>query len=242
MKQRHLQPELMDDPALPRDEHRRALRGLARINLLSRAAHSLWVRAMAGAMRAGSQQAGRLSVLDIAAGSGDVLFGFCKYAERAGLVVDAHALDVSPEALVATREAAALAGRQVITHELSILGAAQGELGRLLEQRFDVVLCSLFLHHLREPQAVEVLRRAKHLAGGQVVVSDLCRGRAGLVAAHLAGNLLTRSPVVRVDAVRSMGGAFTVQELAALADEAGLKGHLLRRCWPFRMLLSWSAS
>ena len=42
LKQRHLVPELMDDPALNEFEHIRALRGLERLNRISFADYFFW--------------------------------------------------------------------------------------------------------------------------------------------------------------------------------------------------------
>jgi hypothetical protein len=72
-----------------------------------------------------------------------------------------------------------------------------------------------------------------------ILVNDLCRSHWGLALAHFAGRVLTRSPVVRVDAVRSVRAAFTLAEVRALAAAAGLQGAQLARRWPARYLLSW---
>jgi len=102
---------------------------------------------------------------------------------------------------------------------------------------YDVYLCTLFLHHLRESEAVELLRR---MAGGRaLLVSDLVRSRPGYWAARVGTRFLTRSPVVHADAAASVEGAFTRAELHALADAAGLDGARIRPHWPFRMLLEW---
>ena len=55
----------------------------------------------------------------------------------------------------------------------------------------------------------------------------------------MAGHLLTRSPVVRVDAVRSVRAAFTMAEVQAMSLVAGLNGATISRRWPCRYLLAW---
>ena len=77
---RDLQPELMDDPALSADEHRRALRGLTRLNALSGSANVLWP-----AVRKLARELGRpVRILDVATGAGDVPLQLCVRAARAG--------------------------------------------------------------------------------------------------------------------------------------------------------------
>jgi 2-polyprenyl-3-methyl-5-hydroxy-6-metoxy-1,4-benzoquinol methylase len=104
----------------------------------------------------------------------------------------------------------------------------------------DVVMCSLFLHHLSEPDAVRVMAEMARVARRCVLVSDLRRCRAGLAAAFLATRIGTRSRVVRIDAVRSVRAAFTEDELSRLAETAGMRGSLVFRRWPFRMLMVWT--
>ncbi len=100
-------------------------------------------------------------------------------------------------------------------------------------------MCSLFLHHLNNQDAVIVLKRMAAAAHRLVLVSDLRRNSFGLFLAFAAGHLLSRSPVVHRDAVRSVRAAFTPHELHQMAAEAGLPGASIARRWPARMLLIW---
>jgi hypothetical protein len=104
---------------------------------------------------------------------------------------------------------------------------------------YDVVTCSLFLHHLDGDQAVTVLRKMGEAAGSLVLVNDLERSRLGWWSAYVGTRLLTRSPIVHFDGVVSVEGALTPPEALALAHKAGLDGATVRRKFPFRYLLSW---
>jgi 2-polyprenyl-3-methyl-5-hydroxy-6-metoxy-1,4-benzoquinol methylase len=224
---RRLTPERMDDPGLDAGEHARALAGLARLNRLSRSAGALWP-SVAGAARA---RGGRASVLDIATGSADVPVALARRAARAGIVLDLHACDVSAVALRAGERRAGRAGVEI---RLFVHDAVAAPFGG----RYDVVTCSLFMHHLDASGAAALLRHAAQ-AGDVVLVSDLRRCVPGLCAAWLASRLLTRSRVVHTDAVKSVRAAWTPDEALALASDAGLEGARVVRRWPWRMLLSW---
>ena len=104
---------------------------------------------------------------------------------------------------------------------------------------FDVVMCSLFLHHLDEQRATELLGRMAQAAKHLVVVNDLSRSRLGYLVALVACRTITRSDVVRVDGPRSVAAAFRPGEAVRLAERAGLQGAKVRRRWPFRFLLTW---
>jgi 2-polyprenyl-3-methyl-5-hydroxy-6-metoxy-1,4-benzoquinol methylase len=156
-------------------------------------------------------------------------------ARRAGVHLEIHGLDASPRAVeFAARRAAA---EQAAIH-FSVLDVLTGP----LPGGFDVVTCSLFLHHLAEEQGVLLLQAMAKATQHIVLVNDLRRCGSGLALAHLAAWTLTGSGVVRVDGARSVRAAFTVVEAAALARAAGLKGAIVERRWPFRFLLSWQRS
>ena len=231
-KQRFREPEIMDDPALDGGRHEAALRGLSRLNYLSGSARTIWPPLAALARQLGRRQ---LRVLDVATGAGDVPVRLWQIARRAGLHLEIHGVDVSPRAVeYAARRAAA---EQAAIH-FSVLDVLAGS----LPGGFDVVTCSLFLHHLAEEQGVLLLQAMAKAAKHLVLVNDLRRSAAGLALAHLAAWTLSGSDVVRVDGARSVRAAFTIGEAAALARAAGLNGAIVERRWPLRFLLSWRRS
>ena len=72
-----------------------------------------------------------------------------------------------------------------------------------------------------------------------VLVSDLRRTWRGLSLAWAGSRLFTRSPIVHVDAVRSVAAAFAENEIAELAAQSGLDGCVITNHWPQRWLLWW---
>ncbi len=224
---RRLRPEVMDQPDLDAQAHRAALDGLARVNLLSRSADLLWP-----SLAALAREGGPLRVLDVATGGGDVPVRLWHMARRAGLPMTFDACDRSEVALDHAARHAAARGADVRFFRADALGAA-------LPKGYDVVMCSLFLHHLPESDAVTFLSRMKEAAARLVLVNDLERGRLGLLLALVGTWLLSRSPVVHVDGPRSVEGAFTVAEVNEMAERAGLHRATVVRRWPCRYLMTW---
>jgi 2-polyprenyl-3-methyl-5-hydroxy-6-metoxy-1,4-benzoquinol methylase len=105
--------------------------------------------------------------------------------------------------------------------------------------QYDIVTSSLFLHHLEEEQAIELLRAMAGAAHHLLLVNDLVRSRAGYILAYLGTRVLSTSDIVRTDGPRSVAAAFTVEELLTLARRAGLAGCRVSRRRPCRMLLEW---
>lgn len=226
---RRLVPELMDDPALDPVAHRAALAGLRRINKLSHAAGPLW-----GAIRPLLVADRPLRVLDLATGGGDVVLALHERARALGRWIEFTALDVSPVAVAEARARAAKAGASVEFRAADVLAAP-------LPAGHDVVMSSLFFHHLHQTKAVELLSRMG-AAAPVVLVEDLRRSALGTALAAGVPRFLTRSPVVHVDALRSARAAFTASEMRVLARAAGLTGARVRCHWPSRLLLDWRRS
>ncbi len=227
---RHRRAELMDDPALDPAAHARALRGLGRINRLSRSGAILWPPIAAIARVAG---AGTIRVLDVASGGGDVVLGLSKRATRVGLNVTFDGSDVSAAAVKIAEANAAEKGHPLRFRQLDVLTES-------IPDGYDVVMCSLFLHHLDDDQAVSVLAKMAAPARRLVLVNDLIRGPAGYLLAVVGCHVLSSSPIVHYDGPVSVAGAYTIAEASGLAARAGLVGARFSRHWPCRFLMSWS--
>jgi 2-polyprenyl-3-methyl-5-hydroxy-6-metoxy-1,4-benzoquinol methylase len=226
----------MDDPALSPERHAAALRGLARLNLASGAARILWPAIVREAHATGSRP---VRVLDLATGSGDLPISLVRRARRAGVGLSIHGCDVSPVAVAsatARAERAGWGGEGEQSTRFYVLDV----LNDIVPDGYDIIMCSLFMHHLSDEQVVSLLYKMRCAARMLVLVSDLERRRDGLLLAWSASRLLTRSDVVHTDAMLSVRAAFSIDEFAVLASNAGLDGARLERRWPCRFLLEWS--
>jgi 2-polyprenyl-3-methyl-5-hydroxy-6-metoxy-1,4-benzoquinol methylase len=224
-------PELMELPGADRREHEHTLTAIGRTNLIGRISPLIW----SAIRRVALPRANRpIRVLDLGCGGGQVAIALAKRLARAGISADILGCDVSPVALDYAR---ALAARSRVTD----VHFVQIDLARdPWPADFDVVYCSLFLHHLDDDEAVAMLRQMKEVAGQLVIVSDLRRTDAGYLFAWMGCRLLSRSRMFHVDGPRSVEAAFTTGEVQVLAHRAGLHGADIRHSWPQRFLLTWA--
>jgi 2-polyprenyl-3-methyl-5-hydroxy-6-metoxy-1,4-benzoquinol methylase len=203
------------------------LRALERINLLSASAGTLWRPIRELAMRIGKP----LKVLDVACGAGDVAIRLWERARRDGIDVKVAGCDISPRAVEHARQRAAARQADVQFFPLDVLRES-------LPEEYDVLTCSLFLHHLETADCMELLRTMCRAARRLVLASDLRRSRLGWWLAWSVTRL-TGSWVARIDGPLSVQAAFTPAELRDLAAAAGLSRTVIARRWPCRMLLLW---
>jgi 2-polyprenyl-3-methyl-5-hydroxy-6-metoxy-1,4-benzoquinol methylase len=225
-----IRPELMDQPDLDVRRHVEALDALGRANAVSLTASAIWP-----AIRAAARSSPRrpTHVLDVACGGGHVLCRLARKARHEGIAVDWLGWDRSPVAIEYAR---------TLARRTNVQGARFEQADVMhdpMPAGVDVVICTLFLHHLREREALALLQSMQAAARRLVVVSDLRRGPLGRAFTWVACHTLSTSTVFRTDGMRSIAAAFTTAEARALADRAGLAGAQVRQVWPQRWLLIW---
>lgn len=219
MRQRSTAAEWMDDAAATEAEFASALHDLERINRLSQAYRPTlqWLDRLVA--RTGTRS---LGVLDVGAGGGDMLRAIAGWGARRGVAVQLTGLDRSPWA--ARTAAAAGTPGEFLTTDLFALDPAR---------RFDVVLCSLFTHHLRDPELVRFLRWVEARARLGWLISDLHRHWLPWGFVWGAVRLLRMDPMVVHDSTVSIARGFVRADWERLLAEAGVAAEI-RWAVPFR--------
>jgi 2-polyprenyl-3-methyl-5-hydroxy-6-metoxy-1,4-benzoquinol methylase len=224
---RRVSPEVMDDPALAPEALAQALTGLSRLNAVSGSFGRIFREIESEARRRQSP----LRVLDIACARGDFVLAAAREARARRMEVSFSGCDINPHAI---KLATASVAEQGLPGTFFRHDAVQSP----LPGGFDVCVASLFLHHLGEAEAVDLLRNMS-AHSRCVIVNDLVRSPLNLASITVASRVLTRSAVVHTDAALSARAAFTRAELLGFADRAGLKGATIKFGGISRMMLVW---
>ena len=204
------EPELMDRPQPVSSELERDLRNLRQLNRFF-GSHRLILHFLRLWINPGDH----VRIVDLATGSGDIPRLIVNYAQRIGAKVEVDALDRQPATLAIARK---LTGKypEISYIESNILKWQPAE-------RYDIVLCSLALHHFSDEDAVRLLRRCRELSQKFVLVSDLRRGLLATIGVYLLTALIFREPMTRYDGRLSAARAFSFREVDDLAARAGWK-------------------
>lgn len=204
--------EMMDDAAVDPADLRRSLTFIRRTNTLL------------GYTRATVRHLERFSrnwspgqtvrILDVATGSADIPRAILRWAGRRGFDVRIVALDLHASTLALAR---APGGRPTPG-----LRFVRGDATRLpfADGGFDYALTAMFLHHLDDGAAVQVLREMSRVSRRGIVAADLLRHRRAYAWITLL--TLFAGDMVRHDARASVAQAFTKAEVLALRDRAGV--------------------
>lgn len=202
------EPELMDRADVSSRELESALKSLRGLNRYFGS-----YRIVEYFVRRWVKRGDRLRILDLATGSADIPRLVADYARQAGAEVRVEAVDFQP----ATIQMA----RQLSTEYPEIVCTCADVFTFSAPEPFDLVICSLALHHFSDEDAVRLLRRCRELSHGRVLVSDLRRGFLALAGVYLLTVLIFRDSMTRADGRASARRAFSFAELKALARRAG---------------------
>lgn len=215
------QLELMDRPLDAPDELAHNLADIAFANR--------WFGGVAPIRREVRRSAAR-TILDVGSGSGDVPLALVRDGRRRGVEVRATCLDRSAAMLEIAR-------RHCAGEERVSFVCAEGERLPFGDAAFDVVTCTLALHHFEPPAARELLRELRRVARLTPIVGDLVRSQLAFAVTWLYARTTTRNRLTRHDAPLSVRRAYEPAEALALARDAGWRAPSVRREPFFRMTL-----
>ena len=173
---------------------------------------------------------GTARILDVATGSADIPLSLHVWGRRRGLRLDIHALDL--------HDAVLAEARRVIGEAPIRLHRGDARALCFDDRSFDIVTCSLALHHFEPSEAVRVLEEMWRVARRAVLAVDLTRGYAGHLGAWLATRTIARNRLTRHDGPLSVLRSYTPAEMADLAGRAGIHDAVVRRHAFFRQALA----
>ena len=166
---------------------------------------------------------GRLSLLEVAAGSGDVP---CYAREK----LSVRGVDLEVTLLDRSALHVGNGGRSVVGDALAL---------PFSNASFDLVSCGLFAHHLSSNQVVQFVNEGLRVAKCAVLINDLIRHPLHLMMVY-AGWPLYSSRLTRHDAPASVRQAYTIPEMQSMLRQTTASRVEITRHYLFRMgVIAW---
>jgi SAM-dependent methyltransferase len=222
---RSTESELMDVETVTPEDLAHCLRDLSRVNQLT-LAYGPTLRFMKGISTYASPRR-PLQVLDVGCGYGDMLRQIEAWSEAASVPLVLTGVDMNP---LATRAAqAATDGRS----KIRFLTRNAFEFAR--EEEVDVVISSLFTHHLTDDELRAFVRWMDANAKRAWFINDLERSRLAFALFRPASRLLDMHRFVQHDGPVSIARSFTVKDWETHLRASGVTGARIRREFPYRI-------
>lgn len=171
------------------------------------------------------------SVLDVGAGSGELLRVAARWARETKRRAKLIGLELNKRSAVAILEE---------SKAFAEIAALRGDALQLpfADDSFDYAICSLFTHHFADEQIMLILRELARVARRRIFVIDLHRHPLAYLFYTTAGKLFLRNRLIREDGALSILRSFRPRELHDLGTRAGLLSVNVQRRFPFRLVLS----
>jgi ubiquinone/menaquinone biosynthesis C-methylase UbiE len=170
------------------------------------------------------------SVLDVGAGSGELLRFAAGWARDTGRAPTLIGLELNE------RSAQAILEESADFPEISSLQAS-GLVLPFPDAAVDYVISSLTLHHFDDEGAVNLLREMARVARREIFVIDLHRNPMAYFFFTTIGHLFLHNRLIREDGALSILRSFTPEELEELGQRAGLQNVSVQKHFPSRLIL-----
>lgn len=224
---RSYEPELMDDSEITEELLTGALKDISKINkrlggnkITLQAIEKLFAR---------FPDKKKWSIIDIGCGDGEMLRIVADYFAKLDIELGLYGLDLSERSItMATSLSSDYENISYFTTDVLGLSAK--------EARYDIILCTLTLHHIKEGDILEFLRKFMELASFGIIINDLQRSLLSYRLFKLISRIFIRSPIAKYDGLVSIASAFKRKDFERYSQELGLKNYKITWKWAFRYL------
>jgi len=168
-----------------------------------------------------------ITIVDLGCGNGDILRDVAKFGRKNNYSFNLIGIDANLAAIEYAKE---------LSKEYSELSFKTIDIlsEDFKKQSYDVVLCTLFLHHFKNEELISFLKTTTNKATIGVVVNDLHRHKLAYYLFKLIGFFI-KNKMVRQDGLTSVLRAFRREDLENIAKE--IKVHFsIQWKWAFRYL------
>ncbi len=219
---RTLLPEKMDQPGVPPEETRKALRELETVNKLLGG-----YRVILDALHQLEWKDEPVTIMDLGIGGGDMLRAIAKWSEKNKRKVNLIGVDWNPVMIeYAKNKSQNFSNIKFIT--MNVFD------DKLLNEKADITMNSLFCHHFNNDELIELVNRMYKLASGVIIINDLHRHWFAYYSIKLITSLFSKTYLVKYDGPLSVARSLTRKEWEDVLSKTGIKNYKLRWMWAWR--------
>jgi SAM-dependent methyltransferase len=229
--QRSTQSEWMDDPSVSFDDFRNCLIDLARVNTLT-LAHRPTLRFLDRLFADGRGLNRPIEIVDIGCGYGDLLRQIAVWGRRRNIALSLTGVDLNPYSRSVAVEAT--------DPSLGIRWVTKDAFAHDPPTGVDVVVSSLFTHHLTNERIIEFIQWMEEHARLGWFINDLHRHPLPHHVFAWFAELAALHPFVRHDGPVSIARAFVTADWERLLAGAGIEPGTAKIEWkfPFRLTVA----
>ncbi|MFC6997132.1 methyltransferase domain-containing protein [Rufibacter roseus] len=230
--QRSTDLELMDDLSLTGEDLRQNLKELEFINRWL-GGHEVVRQGLNQILAhpfSASFQKNSLKIADLGSGGGDTLKMVAQWARSKNIKVELTGVDAN--AFMVTYGTKYCQEYPEISFQQADVFSPE-----FAAQKYDIIICSLFLHHFTSEAMVRLLSQLRQQARIAVLVNDLHRHPLAYYSIKSLTRAFSKSYLVKNDAPLSVLRAFSKKDWQEILKQASVQQYRLHWKWAFRWLL-----
>jgi 2-polyprenyl-3-methyl-5-hydroxy-6-metoxy-1,4-benzoquinol methylase len=168
-----------------------------------------------------------ISIVDIGCGHGDILRDIANFGRKKGYKMSLLGVDANPAAIAYANE---------LSTEYSEIKFKTEDIfsEEFKNRKIDVVIATLFFHHLKEKQLVSFLKQTVNQSKIGIVVNDLHRHKLAYYLFMLL-SVFIRNKMIIEDGLTSVLRGFTRKDLEIISQKINVKSQISWK-WAFRFL------
>lgn len=223
--QRSYELELLDAPNIPKELLFKNLRELDVVNRLL-GGHTI---TLSGIKNLITDKNKVYRIVDIGCGGGDAMKQIAKWTKKNNFKVELIGVDMNADAIAFMKDECS---------EFSNITGIVIDYRDYLKSNtdIDIVHCSLFCHHLKDDELIELFQYLNGHAKVGFVINDLQRHWFAYYSIKFLTRLLNGSTLVKNDAPLSVLRGFRKEELNNLLINAKVVDFSIKWKWAFRYL------
>jgi len=215
--------ELLDQPDIPAADIHRNLYELSVINRYL-GGHAITTDGFSQLVK----KEKNIHVCEVGCGGGDNLKAIEKKQSGNDIHLVFTGIDINPDCIGVARQVKWLSPVQFLARDYKTVE---------FDVKPDILFCSLFCHHFREPELILLFRWLYVNSRHGFFINDLHRHPIAYHSIRFLTSLFSKSYLVKNDAPLSVLRGFKKKELEDLLHKAGIAHYSIQWKWAFRWLV-----
>ena len=224
-KNRSRKAEIMDDFELRGNDLRKTLNDLDKINKWL-GGNSITIQGVKKLLKT-HPIPDPVRIADIGCGSGAVLRELATWGRKAGVNLQLIGIDANPHAVGIARE---------LSRDYPEIEFAEHNIfnNEFQNRKFDVILCTLTLHHFKNPEIISIMNNFCRQAEIGIVINDLHRSKIAYILFQAFCAVFISNEIARKDGLISILRGFKRKDLKMLASKIPATKQDISWQWAFR--------
>jgi len=218
-------PEIMDDFEMEGEILRDALDKIASINQLL-GGNKVTLDGVS-ILLGGQPKSSVIRIADIGCGNGDMLRALAGFATKNQLNFELTGIDANSFTIGHARNLSA--SYPNITYKCTDIFEESNLTGH-----YDIILCTLTLHHFKDPEIITLLQTFQHSASLGYVINDLHRSAIAYYLFKALCFVFRLNEMSREDGLTSILRGFKKADLIRLSKQLNITQYIIKWKWAFR--------